>query len=498
MTVRTRYAPSPTGLPHVGNIRTALFDWLLARHYGGQFVLRIEDTDQARYTPGAVAGLLDSLRWLGIDWDEGPDVGGPYGPYVQSQRLEHYRAAADRLLGQGDAYECWCSPQRLDAVRAAQARNKLPPKYDRRCRSETGRAEARQEAQAEGRGPVVRFKTPLSGEITFHDAIHGETRFDLATLDDFVILKSDGFPTYHLAYIVDDDAMKITHVLRGDEWIPSAPRHMLIYRALGIEPPVLAHLPRVLGADRAKLSKRHGATSVLEYRDRGYLPEALFNFLGLLGWSLDDHTVIISREQFIENFTLERVVKNPAIFDLEKLTWMNGVYIREMPEERLAALLLEQLDRDLPAQAPRPLDAAVVRRIVPLVRERIKLLTEVAPLTEFFFIDELAYASDDLLGKGFRGRPEVALAALRTALARLESVRDWRHEDLEASMRALAEELGVKAGDLFMPIRVAVTGRAVSPPLFETMEVLGRERTLTRLSAALEQLRQRTSASTGA
>lgn len=488
MTVRTRYAPSPTGLPHVGNIRTALFDWLLARHYGGQFILRIEDTDQARYTPGAVAGLLESLRWLGIDWDEGPDVGGPYGPYVQSERLDLYRAAADRLLRQGDAYECWCSPQRLEAVRAEQTRNKLPPKYDRRCRSEEGRVEARREAAADGRAPVVRFKTPLSGNVTFHDAIHGDTTVDVATLDDFVILKSDGFPTYHLAYIVDDDAMKITHVLRGDEWISSAPRHMLLYRALGIEPPVLAHLPRVLGADRAKLSKRHGATSVLEYRDRGYLPEAMFNFLGLLGWSLDDRTVIISRQQFVENFTLERIVKNPAIFDLDKLTWMNGVYIRDMPEERLAALLLEQLERDLPPEARRPLDPALVRRIVPLVRERIKLLTEAAPLTECFFVDELAYEAEELLGKGFRGRPGAALGALRMVLARLEPVDDWRHEALEAPMRTLADELGVKAGDLFMPIRVAVTGRAVSPPLFETMEVLGKGRTLARLRAAIDRL----------
>src|SRR5581483_2540044 len=337
-TVRTRYAPSPTGVPHVGNLRTALFSWLVARHAGGQFLVRLEDTDRTRFVPESVAAINESLDWLRLDRDEGPDVGGPYGPYVQSERLGGYRAAADRLIAQGDAYECWCSSQRLELVRAEQARLKQPPRYDRRCRDEAGRAQARKEAEAEGRGPVVRFRTPESGEVTFHDAIHGDMTFDVATLDDFVLLKSDGFPVYHLGYIVDDDAMKITHVLRGDEWIPSAPRHMLIYRALGIDPPVIAHVPRILGPDGQKLSKRHGATSVFEYRDQGYLPDALVNFLALIGWSLDDKTEIMSREELVRNFTLDRVVKNPGVFNIDKLTWMNGVYIREMPEDELTRL----------------------------------------------------------------------------------------------------------------------------------------------------------------
>jgi len=487
MDVRTRYAPSPTGVPHLGNLRTALFDYLLARHSGGQFILRIEDTDQTRYAPEAVEGLLESLRWLGLDWDEGPDIGGPYGPYVQSQRLAHYRAAADRLIAQRDAYECWCSPERLDAVRAAQARNKQPPRYDRRCRDDEGRAAARREAEAEGRGPVVRFKTPLAGSVSFIDAIHGETVFDVATLDDFVMLKSDGFPTYHLAYIVDDDLMKITHVLRGDEWLPSAPRHALIYRALGVTPPVLAHLPRVLGPDGAKLSKRHGATSVFEYRDQGYLPEAVFNFLGLVGWSLDDKTEIISRQQFIEHFTLERVVKNPGIFNVEKLTWMNGVYIREMPEARLVDLFAGRLERDLPARVPRPIDRGVVARVTPLIRERIKLLSEVAGYCDFFFTDDLHYSDEELLGKAYAGRPADAKAALERVAA-IVADGAWSHEALEQAMRALAGELGVKAGDLFSLVRVAVTGRRVSPPLFETMEIVGRERCLARLRRAVEAL----------
>jgi len=472
----------------VGNLRTALFDYLLARHSGGQFILRIEDTDQARFAPEAVQALQDSLEWLGIDWDEGPGKGGPYGPYVQSERLELYAAAAARLIAQDDAYECWCSPERLAAVREAQAQAKQPPRYDRRCRAGAGREVARAEALAEGRAAVVRFSTPLSGEISFDDAIHGTTTFDLATIDDFVILKSDGFPTYHLAYIVDDEAMKITHVLRGDEWIPSAPRHMLIYRALGIEPPVLAHLPRVLGPDGAKLSKRHGATSVFEYRDRGYLPEALFNFLALTGWSLDDKTEILSKEELIEHFTIERVVKNPAVFNVEKLTWMNGVYIREMAEDRLSALVRDRLEQDLPASVARPIDGELVRRLVPLIRERIKLLAEAVEYCDFFFIEEVRPAQDELLGKAYRGRPEDARAALTAVTARIESV-EWDHDAIEGELRALADGAGVKAGDLFSVVRVAVTGKRVTPPLFESMEILGRDRCIARLRAAEDALR---------
>ncbi len=487
MKVRTRYAPSPTGVPHIGNIRTALFDYLLARRHGGQFILRLEDTDRTRLVPDSIAKISESLRWLGLDYDEGPDIGGPYGPYVESERIEYYRAAADRLLAQDDAYECWCSSERLDAMRAEQTRLKQPPKYDRRCRAPEGQAAARREAEAEGRNCVVRFKTPLEGEVTLHDAIFGQSTFDLATIDDFVMLKSDGYPTYHLAYIVDDEMMKITHVLRGNEWISSAPRHLLIYEALGYEPPVLAHLPLVLGPDGAKLSKRHGATSVFEYRDAGYLPEAVFNFLGLLGWSLDDKTEIISREQFIEHFALERIVKNPAVFNVEKLTWMNGMYIREMPEDALADTFTRQLERDLPASIGRPIDRALVARIAPLIRERVKLLTEVADYCDFFFRDDLHYSRDELLGKAFKDRASDAKDALARTVASIDAAA-WSHDALEAAMRALAEELGVKAGDLFSLVRVAVTGRRVTPPLFESMEIVGKERCLARLRAAADSL----------
>ena len=489
MDVRTRYAPSPTGVPHVGNIRTALFDYLLARHFGGQFIVRIEDTDRQRYVPESVEGIAESLRWLGLDWDEGLDKGGPHAPYVQSERLPRYRAAADRLLAQGDAYECWCSPQRLERVRAEQARTKQPPRYDRRCREDAGRAASRKEAEAEGRtSPVVRFRTPAEGEVSLDDAIHGALTFDLATIDDFVVLKSDGFPVYHLAYIVDDEDMRITHVLRGDEWIPSVPRHVLIYRALDVAIPVVAHLPRILGPDGAKLSKRHGATSVFEYREQGYLPDALTNFLALLGWSLDDRTEVLSRGQLIEHFTLDRVVKNPAIFNAEKLTWMNGVYIREMREPRLVELFAAWLDRGLPASAARPVDRGLVGRIAPLIRERVKLLSEVVDYCDFFFIDTLTYSEEDLLGKAFAARSDAAREALDRATAAIERLDGWAHERLEEALRALAGELAMKAGDLFSLVRVAVTGRRVTPPLFESMEILGRERCLARMRAAIARL----------
>jgi glutamyl-tRNA synthetase len=484
VTVRTRYAPSPTGAPHVGNIRTALFDYLLARHFGGQFIIRIEDTDRARSVPGAIDAICDSLSWLGLDWDEGPQVGGPYGPYVQSERLEYYTAAAERLLGQGDAYHCWCSSERLEALRAEQARNKQPPRYDRRCRTDEGRAASRKEAKAEGRSAVVRFKTPLSGEITFDDAIHGSTTFDLATIDDFVLLKSDGYPVYALAYIVDDEMMKISHVLRGDEWLPSAPRHLLVYRALAIEPPVIAHLPRILGPDGSKLSKRHGATSVFDYRDEGYLPDAMFNFLGLMGWSLDDKTEIISRDQFIEHFTLDRVVKNPAIFNVEKLRWMNGVYIRDMPEEQLTNVFAGRLERDLPETVRRPLDRGLIARIAPLIRERVKLLSEVAGYCDFFFVEKLTYARDELLGKQFASRADAAHIALERAAGTAGGVDPWQHEPIEAAFRALADNLALKPGDLFSLVRVAVTGRRVTPPLFESMEILGKSCCVDRLTDA--------------
>lgn len=491
-TVRVRYAPSPTGEPHVGNIRTALFDWLLARHAGGAFVLRIEDTDRARFLPTAVEAQLEALRWLGLDWDEGPDVGGPYAPYVQSERRDLYQAAAARLISAGHAYHCYCSEERLDALRNQQRERKQPPGYDGRCRTEEGRAQARREAG--GAPPVVRFRMPREGETVFHDYLRGPVTFKNALIDDFIILKSDGFPTYHLAQAVDDHEMRITHVIRGEEWLPSAPRHKLLFEALGYELPTFVHTPVILGPDRSKLSKRHGAQSVRQYRDLGYLPQAVFNFLGLLGWSLDDRTEIISRQEFVRHFSLDRLLKSPAVFNIEKLDWMNGEYMRSLPDDELARLLMEWLEKPeaqggLPAVVPRPLDAAYTRRILPLVRERVKLLSKAREMMDFFYLPEpLALDATTLLGERFKEERAQGALLLSEALVLAEQAREWAPAALEQAYRALAERLGVRFRDLAGLMRLAITGRSVSPPLFESMEVLGRERCVRRLRDALNLL----------
>ncbi|MBI4216431.1 MAG: glutamate--tRNA ligase [Chloroflexi bacterium] len=486
--VRVRYAPSPTGAPHVGNIRTALFNWLFARHHGGSFIVRIEDTDQERLVPGALEAILEGLRWLGLDWDEGPEVGGPYGPYIQSERQGLYRQEAERLVAQGHAYRCYCSPQTLAQMREEQARRQEPPRYDRRCRELSAGERARREAA--GERWVVRFQTPLAGQTPFDDLIRGQVVFDNATLDDFVLLKSDGYPTYHLANVVDDHAMRISHVMRADEWLASTPRHVLLYAALGWEPPQFAHLPMILGPDRAKLSKRHGATSILEYRDKGYLPEAMTNFMALLGWSLDDKTELLDREELTRHFSLERIGKTGAIFNLEKLDWMNGVYIRKLPPAELAQRLLPFLERPeqeggLPEAVARPLDRAYLGRIVPLIQERLKTLAEAPALVDFFFLN-LPYEPSLLLGK--RLSPEAARAGLERAQVVLKGLVAFEAEALEGVLRPLAETLGLKAGDFFGLLRVAVTGRAVAPPLFQTMAALGRARCRERLEAAIKKL----------
>jgi len=482
--VRVRFAPSPTGYPHVGNIRTALFAWLFARHYNGSFVVRIEDTDVARRVEGAVEAILDGLSWLGLDWDEGPEVGGQYGPYFQSQRLELYHQAAERLVSQGNAYYCYCSPRRLEEMRAEQVRRKQPPGYDRHCRDLS--QEERAQKEAEGITPVVRFKTPLEGQTRFSDLIRGEVVFENKTIDDLVLLKSDGYPTYHLANVVDDHLMEITHVLRADEWLSSTPRHCLLYQALGIEPPQFAHFPMILGADRAKLSKRHGAVSITEYREQGYLPETMVNFLALLGWSLDDRTEILSRQELINNFSLERVSQTAAIFNQDKLTWMNGVYIRSLSLEDFTQRALPFLESGLSAEVKRPLSTDYVRQIMPLIQERAKTLAEVPELVQFFFVDELDYASDLLIGK--KMTQESATKALEVTSEKLGQLDVFDAESLEALLRPLAVELGLKTGQLFGTLRVATTGRTAAPPLFQTMAVLGKERCLKRNEEALGRL----------
>jgi glutamyl-tRNA synthetase len=474
-----RFAPSPTGYPHVGNIRTALFNWLFARHTNGVFILRIEDTDQARKVEGAVEIIMDSLKWLGMVCDE--------GPVFQSDRLNMYQKYADQLVSEGKAYYCFCSSERLESMRKDQIARKLPPGYDRRCR-ELDENEINKQKMFAGLGgtrPVVRFKSPLEGKTTITDLIRGEVVFDNSTLDDFVLLKSDGFPTYHLANIIDDHFMNISHVMRAEEWLSSTPRHLLLYRAFGWQPPQFAHLPMILGPDKSKLSKRHGATAINEYRDKGYLPEAMINFLTLLGWSLDDKTEIMGTEQIIKNFSIERVSKTAAVFNMDKLEWMNGVYIRNLAPEEFVTRCLPFVERDISPEIHRSIDTSYLRQIAPLVQERAKTLGEVPQLVDFFFADKLVYDTALLQGKLEKIQ---AIAVLRNSLSALESLQDWKTEPMETAVRPLTEQVGLKAGPFFGVLRVAVTGRTASPPLFQTMEVLGRERCMDRLNEALKKL----------
>jgi glutamyl-tRNA synthetase len=471
--VRVRFAPSPTGKVHAGNIHTAIFDYLWARHTGGAFILRIEDTDVERKEEGAVELMMDALKWLGLDWDEGPVVGGPYAPYFQSQRLPLYKEAAEKLVAGGHAYYCFCSTERLEAMHKDQEARKLPPGYDRLCRNLS--IEERAAKEAAGIKSVVRFKVPDEGQTRFHDLIYGDVAFENKNIDDFVMLKSDGYPTYHLANVVDDTAMKITHVIRGEEWISSTPRHLLMYRAFGYTPPQYIHMPMIVGADRAKLSKRRGAISILEYREMGYLPEALFNFLE-----------IMTRRQMIENYSLERMGRTAAAFNQEKLDWMNGVYIRSLPVEDLMNRVLPFMEKYLPPEVKRPLDINYVQQIMPLIRERINTLKDAAAYTDFFFIDKLEYEAAMLIGKKMTA--ETALTALKGAEEKLSSLESFNRDVLEDTLRHLADDLGIKAGQLFNVLRVATTARDAAPPLFETMAVLGKERCLKRIRVAISKL----------
>ena len=487
--VRVRFAPSPTGGPHLGNIRTALFNWLLARATGGSFMVRIEDTDQARKVEGAVDEILEALRWLGVQWDEGPDVGGSYAPYYQSQRLDRYHAAAQRLIDTGKAYPCYCTPERLQQMRDEQTRSKRHIGYDRLCRG-LG-PEQRAQNESNGVPSVVRFAMPEDGTTTLDDIVRGRVSFENALVDDFVLLKSDGFPTYHLANVVDDHEMEITHVLRAEEWLSSAPRHLRLYEAFGWEPPLFAHVPIILAADRSKLSKRHGATAVTEYREMGYLPQAMVNFLALLGWSLDDRTEVFSAAELIAAFSLERVSRSPAVFDADKLTWLNGHYIRSITHRELAEALLGYWRTYPPEEFPVPDDLALLTLIAPLVQERLKTLRDAAPLIQFFFT-KVDYDPADLVQR--RMDEAGTLEALQQARAALHALQSHDADSIEGVLRPLAADLGLKTGQLLGALRVAATGLKVAPPLFETMEVLGRDRTLAAIDEALHKLSAHTAA----
>jgi glutamyl-tRNA synthetase len=480
--VRVRFAPSPTGAKHIGNARTALFNWLFARRHGGTFILRVEDTDRARYLEEGLDEIQNGLRWLGLDWDEGPGVGGAYGPYIQSERLPIYRAAADRLLETGAAYHCYCSPERLEEMRREQAARKEPTRYDRRCRNLT--ADQRRACAASGEPAVVRFAVPLGGETTFHDEIRGDITYPNEVLDDFVLMKSDGWPTYHLAATVDDHEMCISHVLRGEDWIPSTPRHVLLYRAFSYDLPKFGHLPLINGPDGRKLSSRHGALSTLEYRDAGYLSEALVNFLALLGWSPGDDRELLSRAELIEAFDLGQVKSSPAIFDLNKLEWMNGVYIRQLPLDDLVERSIPFLVRAGLVQEPlSDSHRAYVSAVLALEQERVKRLEELPELTDFFFREEPEYDA-----KAVEKWTEVAStpAILRAVSEALRPPEDFSVEAVETAIRGVITELGVGSGDVIHPTRVAATGRTRGPGLFETLTVLGKDRVLRRLARFAE------------
>lgn len=480
--VRVRFAPSPTGAPHIGNIRTALFDYLWARHTGGKFVLRIEDTDQAREVENGLELILESLRFLGLQWDEGPDVGGVYGPYEQSKRLPIYKQHAEQLIATSHAYYCYCAEERLAQMRKEQQARGEQTRYDYRCRNLS--AAERAEHERAGMPRVVRLAVPREGSTTLPDFIHGDLTIANKDVDDQVLLKADGFPTYHLAVVVDDHLMKISHVMRGDDWIPSFPKHVLLYRAFGWDIPPHGHLPNVLGADKKKLSKRHGATSVMQFRDEGYLAEALLNFLARLGWSLDDKSEVFSREQLIDVFTLDKIEHAPAVFDPAKLDWMNGYYIRQLPDDELAARMLPFFER-----AKLHPDLATLRALAPLVKERMKKLTDAVTMADFLFADELEYDPQLLIGKGMDA--PAARSALRAAQAVLEKYPAFDDEEkTEAELRAASDQLGIKYAQFFGALRVAVTGKTVSPPLMGSMRILGREKTLRRVVRAARLLEE--------
>lgn len=482
--VRTRFAPSPTGDPHLGSMRTAIFGWLFARSNGGSFIFRVEDTDRSRTVEESSQKIITALNWLGLDWDEGPTVGGDYEPYYQSQRLDHYNKIIKILLGTNAAYRCYCTADRLADLRERQQDRKESTRYDRRCRVMTDAQRRLQETR--GTPCVVRFAMPVGGKTTIHDLIRGEVSFENNLIDDFIILKSDGFPTYHLAATVDDHVMKISHVMRGEEWLPSAPGHIQIYKAMGWTPPLFVHLPVILAPDRSKLSKRGGAASALDYQDQGYLPDAMVNFLALLGWSLDDKTEIISRADLIKHFSIERIAKSSAVFDIDKLNWLNGEYLRSMSTTDLADHLLDYWSQHPTPGIPHSPDRQYLLQIVPIIQNRLKTLADAAPLIPFFFSEIVDYETSELVQK--KMDIEGTRTMLDAALERLHTLNSFHAASLETSLRSLAEAHNVKVGQLLGSLRVALTGLRVSPPLFESMEILGRDRTLTSIKSAIEHL----------
>lgn len=484
--IRVRMAPSPTGPLHIGTARTSLYNFLFARHVGGTYVLRVEDTDLARGSVEFERDIIENLHWLGISWDEGPQVAGgedigPFGPYRQSQRMERYAAEAERLLRDGSAYRCYCTPDELDSVRREQERAKQAPRYNGRCRS---LADVERKAfEAEGRPAAIRFAVPPE-KISFDDLIRGPVEFDNALLGDFVIVRGDGAPLYHFVVVIDDEAMQISHVLRGEDHLSNTPKHIALIRALGYREPKFGHIPLILNADRSKMSKRKSQTAISAYREQGYLPEAMVNFLAFLGWSPGTEEEIFTLDELSTRFEVGKVHKAGAVFDSERLDYLNGVYIR--------ALIDDQLALRLRPFVPERFDDDALVRIVPLVKERMVRLGDVTDLAGFLWETDAIVASwydAELLYPKKMGPSEtrVALERARSVLDGLTDA-DFAADTLETRCRGAAEDLGWKPGDFFKPQRVALTGRTISPPLFGSMELLGRDRSLARLDAALAKL----------
>ncbi|MBM4421820.1 MAG: glutamate--tRNA ligase [Chloroflexi bacterium] len=487
---RVRFAPSPTGYLHIGGARTALYNYLLAKQTGGQFILRIEDTDQARLVADAMEEQMNGLRWLGLHWDEGPDVGGPCGPYIQSQRTEIHRAHAEQLVAMGKAYYCFCAKERLEALRAEQLALKRQPRYDGHCRNiPLAEAKAR---KAAGESCVIRFKVPTEVKTTVHDVLRGGITVDNSTLDDFIILKSDGLSLYHLAAMVDDHLMGITHVIRSSEWIPSLPKHALILRAFGWGEPQWVHLSVFLKpSGKGKMSKRETANLkaeeghsifVRDMSELGYLPEAVLNWIALMGWSLDDKTDVLTLDEMIRGFSIERLNPAPAAISFDKLDHYSGVHIRALPPEELAKRIKPYFD-----QAGLNADESALLRIVPLIQVRIATLDESVSMAGFFFRDRIDYDPAGLIPKGMDAAS--ALAALHRSIDLLGSLPDLAHPTTEPPMRALASELKLKPAQLFGILRLAITGQQISPPLFETIALLDRETVFARLAKAETYLR---------
>jgi len=471
VSVRLRFAPSPTGELHIGSVRTILYNDLFALQRAGTLILRIEDTDQERLVAGAIDSIYDGLHWLGITWNEGPREGGPHAPYIQSERLPLYQKHAAELIGKGAAYFCFCSKERLAEVRRQQeARHELT-RYDRHCRN-IPPAEAAARAKTESH--VVRLKVPDEGTLAIDDLVHGRIEWQASTIEDQVLLKSDGFPTYHLAVVVDDHAMSISHIMRGEEWLASVPKHLLIYRAFGWPVPPMAHVPAVLGADGKKLSKRHGSTAVAEFKREGYLPEALLNYLALVGWSPGTEDEIFSTDDLVRIWKIEQVQSAGGKWDKDRLDYFNGVWIRK--------LSVDELVRRLEPFVPSGWDRAMLRKVAPLIQERMKTLREAEEQIAFLFVDELAYDAALLVPNKMDRAATIEALARTTVILRF--AEPFTAAALKPAFEALAADLDWKIRDLTMTVRIAVTGRKVGPPLYESLELLGKEKTLARVEHA--------------